>query len=102
MVISVFFYTHFAMTNERTQDKVHCARQWYLAGKHLGRALAVTLIVTWKGIRKIAHFTLIPYLWVPSRWQRSPLSRTSAQVARVSVDAALVVFPIGMAVGMLW
>ncbi len=90
------------MTNERRQVKVGFARQWYLAGKHLGRALGVTLITLCKGIRSVAHFVFVPNLWVPMRWQRSPLSRTSARMARASVDADLVVFPIGMAVGLLW
>ena len=90
------------MNDERRQEKLRFARQWYLAGKHLGRALVVTLIAACRGIRCVAHFALVPYTWVPSHWQRAPLTRASARLAHASVDAALVVLPIGVAIGLLW
>jgi len=91
------------MTKERTQANWRqFARQWYLAGKHLGRALVVTLMLACRSIRAVTHFALVPYSWIPRRWQRSPLSRASAQLAHATVDATLVVLPVGMAIGYLW
>jgi len=91
------------MTKERTQaNRRQCARQWYLAGKHLSGALVVTLMLAFRSIRVVAHFALVPYSWVPSRWQRSPLSEASARLAHASVDTALVVLPIGIAAVLLF
>lgn len=91
------------MKSERTQANWRrFARQWYLAGKHLGRALVVTLALACRSIRTVAHFAVVPYSWAPMRRQRSPLSKASAQLAHATVDATLMVLPIGMAIVYVW
>ena len=91
------------MTTERTQANHRpFARQWYLAGKHLGRALVATLVTMCRGLRTVAHFALVPDWRVSGRRQRSPLSKASAKLAHAAVDATLVVLPVGVAIGYLW
>ena len=90
------------MTNERKQVDLHCARQWYLAGKYLGRALVSTVMLVCRSLRGIVHFAFVPHEWYPKRWQRSPLAQASTRLAHASVDAVLVVLPIGLVVGLLW
>ncbi len=77
-------------------------RRSYLAAKHVASALVVTLVLACWSIRSVAHFALVPYSWVPKRWQHSPMSEASAHLAHAAVDAALVVLPIGVTIGYLW
>ncbi len=95
-------YPHIAMKHERKQENRSLVRQWLLAGKYLLCALFGTLLLASHWIRAIAHFVLVPYLWVPKNWQRSALSDVSEKLAHASVDLALFAIPIGIAIGFLW
>lgn len=91
------------MTSERRQfDYWHLVRQVVLAGLDGMRAVWAVLRLVVAVLRKAAHWTLVPYLWTPSHWQRSPLSRASSRLAFAAVDLLLLLLPVGLVIGWLW
>lgn len=91
------------MTNERRQLAFRdVVRPGYVAAAHSVRACLVLLLIGCWAIRRVVHFVLVPHVWKPTQWQRSPLSQASTQVAHAMVDAALVVGIPAAVVGLIW
>lgn len=91
------------METERRHFDIWCgARRLWLTGAHIVRSIAIALVLLCLAVRAAAHFVIVPYQWIPARWDRSPLSRASLRLAHLAADAVLVVVPIALVLALVW
>jgi hypothetical protein len=89
-------------TERREHQFAWSVRPLLVAFRHSLQTFGVAIVLLLVTIRRIGHLVLLPYYWMPARWERSPLSRASVSLAKMAVDAMLVAAAIAVTIELIW